>query len=96
MVWVALVALLTVDSAARRCNMLGFSADVSLHRLQHGRLNPPGAVPFRLFLGQEVEIFCCLRGQTDRNYGFPVSHAPSQVMDNNKHSFGIPIRGGVE
>jgi len=41
MIWVALVALFSVNSAAQRCNVLSFSADVALHRLQHGRLNPP-------------------------------------------------------
>jgi hypothetical protein len=73
---IALVAVLTVDSAALWGDVRSLTSNVALHGLQNGRLNPPRSVPFRLFLGQKVQVFCCLRGQTDRNYGFSLSHGP--------------------
>jgi len=92
---VALVALFAMDAPARWCDVLSLSADVALHRLQDGRLNPPGTVAPGLFLGQKVEIFGCLLGQTDRNYGFSLSHGHDDTMDNNKHFLEIPIGGCV-
>jgi len=92
---VAFVAVFAVDSPALWSDVSSLSSNVSLHGLENSRLNPSRSVPFRLFLGQKVEVFGGLRGQTDRNYGFPVSHDPPEVEDNNKHSsVGFQIGGG--
>jgi len=39
-VWIALVALVSVNSPAFWCDVSGFTSNVALHGLQNGRLNP--------------------------------------------------------
>lgn len=73
-VWVALVALLAVNSAAFWCDVSGLTSDISLHGLENGRLNPSRSVPFGLFLAQEVQIIRCLGGQAHCDDGFSISH----------------------
>lgn len=73
-VWVALVALVSVDSAAFWCDVGGFSADVALHGLENGRLHPAGPVPFGRFLRQEVQIIGRLGGQAHCDDGFSIRH----------------------
>jgi len=98
--WVAFVALVTMDSPAFRCYVCGFTSNVALHGLQNSRLNPSRSVPFGRFLAQEVQIIGCLGGQAHCNDGFSLSHAlpTTRILINNskKSPLGVVYhRGGV-
>ena len=73
-VWVAFVALVSVDSAAFWCDVSCLTSNVALHGLENGRLNPSGSVAFGRFLRQEVQIIGRLGGQAHCNDGFSVRH----------------------
>ena len=73
-VWVALVAVFSVDSAAFRCDVRSLTSNVALHGPENGRLDPPGSVALGRFLRQEVQIIGRLGGQAHCNDGFSIRH----------------------
>ena len=74
MLRVALIFRFSPHSSTLWCDVRSFFADVSLHRLEDGVLDPPRAVPFGLFSRQEVQIIGRLGGQAHCNDGFSLSH----------------------
>ena len=85
MLRVALVLRFSPHTCAVWCDVRSFLADVPLHRLENGVLDPPGAVPFGLFFRQEVQIIGRLGGQAYCNDGFSLSHGGPTLYLNNKY-----------
>lgn len=94
MLRVALVLQFSPHTCALWSDVRSFFADVSLHRLKDGVLNPPGSVPFGLFSRQEVQIIGRLGGQAHCNDGFSLSHGKATLYLNNKYSYSNVDRGG--
>ena len=84
MIWVALVALLAVDSSTLGGGVVGFCSDLSLHGPHNGRLHPSGTDPVGRFLRQEVQVFGRLVGQAHGYDGLSLPHDPSEGTVHNK------------
>jgi len=78
-VWVALVALFSVDSAAFWCDVRSLTPNIALHGLENGRLHPSRPVALGRFLRQEVQIIGCLGGQAHGNDGFSIRHGSATL-----------------
>ena len=60
--WVALVAHVSVDPTAFRRRMFRFCTERRRHSSKDGCLNPPRPISLGALLGQEVQIIGCLVG----------------------------------